>query len=218
MIDFQNVRNIVIPEGEVAEITRGGEILWQKQNKPYKTELEYLEGTGTQYINIGVAFKNTDECHLEAAVLTTAGDKFSIAPSVWNNNSNRFAMAGRLSNVYCAAYGASSTSFSKYKPEIAVDSHKHIFTYKDKVFSIEDMGATFDASKIIWGGETTELRLFYGYSNPTQCRIYAYKQTRGGKAIVDMIPVLDMNDVPCMYDKVSGELFYNQGTGEFAYG
>lgn len=218
MIDFQNVQNIVIPEGEVAVIARGTEILWQKRLKPYKTELEYIEGTGTQYINTGVVFKNTDECYLEAAVLTTAGDKFSIAPAVWNNNSNRFAMAGRLSNVYCAAYGTSSTSYTKYKPEIAVDSDKHIFTYKDKVFAIEDLGATLDATKIVWGGDTAELRLFYGYSSPTQCRIYTYKQTRGGKVIVDMIPVLDMNDVPCMYDKVSGTFFTNAGTGKFVYG
>ncbi len=217
-MNFSEMKDIVIPEGKAVSIACGGKILWQKQQKQkYKRELLYLEGTGTQYINIGVVFKNTDECYLEAAVLTTSGDKFSIAPSVWNNNSNRFAMAGRLSSVFCAAYGSSSTSYSKYTPETAIDSDKHIFTYKDKVFAIEDLGATYDATNIFWGGDTTELRLFYGYNNPTHCRIYAYKQTRDGKAIVNMIPVLDVNDVPCMYDKVSGKLFYNKGTGEFAY-
>ena len=218
MMDFSNVQSIVIPEGEVAVIARGVEILWQKQNAKYKKELLYLEGTGTQYINTGVVFKNTDECYLEATLLDTRGDKFCIAPVKWNNNSNRFAMAGRLSNVYCAAYGATSTSFTKYVPETAVDSNKHTFTYKDKIFAIEDIGSIYDAIKNSWGGDTTELRLFYGYNTPTQCRIYVYKQKRDGKLIVDMLPVLDWNDVPCMYDKVSGELFYNQGTGEFLYG
>ena len=31
----------------------------------------------------------------------------------------------------------------------------------------------------------------------------------------DMIPCLDNNGIPCMYDTVSGKTFYNQGTGEF---
>lgn len=31
-------------------------------------------------------------------------------------------------------------------------------------------------------------------------------------------PVLDWSDHLCMYDKVSGELFYNAGTGEFVHG
>lgn len=32
MIDFQNVKSIVIPEGEVAVIARGEEILWEKSS------------------------------------------------------------------------------------------------------------------------------------------------------------------------------------------
>ena len=32
------------------------------------------------------------------------------------------------------------------------------------------------------------------------------------------IPVLDWNMKPCLYDKVSGELFYNAGTGDFIAG
>lgn len=124
----------------------------------------------------------------------------------------------RLSNVYCAAYGASSTSFTKYAPEIAVDSNKHIFTYKDKIFSIADLGATLDATKISWGGDTTELRLFYGYSSPTPCRIYYYQQKRDGELVADFVPCYRKSDnKPGMYDLVTNEFFSNQGTGQFLY-
>ena len=34
----------------------------------------------------------------------------------------------------------------------------------------------------------------------------------------DYIPVLDLSGRPAMYDEVSGQLFYNQGTGEFTWG
>ena len=33
-----------------------------------------------------------------------------------------------------------------------------------------------------------------------------------------LIPVLDFNNKPCLYDEVSGQFFYNQGTGEFTWG
>ena len=31
-------------------------------------------------------------------------------------------------------------------------------------------------------------------------------------------PVLDKNGIPCMYDKVTDQFFYNQGTGQFIAG
>lgn len=33
-----------------------------------------------------------------------------------------------------------------------------------------------------------------------------------------LIPVLDFNNKPCLYDEVSEQFFYNQGTGEFTWG
>ena len=34
---------------------------------------------------------------------------------------------------------------------------------------------------------------------------------------IDLIPALDKNGVPCMFDLISKSTFYNQGTGEFLY-
>lgn len=44
MIDFQNAQSIVIPEGEVAVIARGDEILWQKSKRPDENTLLLLHG------------------------------------------------------------------------------------------------------------------------------------------------------------------------------
>ena len=49
-------------------------------------------------------------------------------------------------------------------------------------------------------------------------RVWGYKHKRNGEFLLDMIPVLDRNNIACMYDKVSGEFFYNQGTGNFIVG
>ncbi len=56
-----------------------------------------------------------------------------------------------------------------------------------------------------------------GYT-PAIMRLYYCKIYDNSTLVRDFIPVIDMNDVACVYDNVSGKLFYNQGTGEFAYG
>lgn len=48
-------------------------------------------------------------------------------------------------------------------------------------------------------------------------RIYYCKISEGTELIRDFIPCLDNNGVPCMYDLVGGETYYNQGTGKIGY-
>ena len=50
-------------------------------------------------------------------------------------------------------------------------------------------------------------------------KVYSFKMwNENSELILDLIPVLDKNNTPCMYDKVSKQFFYNQGDGEFSYG
>ena len=50
-------------------------------------------------------------------------------------------------------------------------------------------------------------------------RIYNISfRTANNILVRDFIPVLDKDGVPCMYDKVTVQFFYNQGTGQFIAG
>lgn len=56
--------------------------------------------------------------------------------------------------------------------------------------------------------------------NDTYCRnlrIYSFTISKDGEKIMNLIPALDRNGTPCMYDTVSKKTFYNAGTGEFLY-
>jgi hypothetical protein len=48
-------------------------------------------------------------------------------------------------------------------------------------------------------------------------RLYSAIFTEGVETVRDMVPVLDASGIPCMYDKVSKQCFYNQGSGAFGY-
>lgn len=48
-------------------------------------------------------------------------------------------------------------------------------------------------------------------------RIYSFTISKDGNKIMNLIPALDRSGTPCMYDTVSKQTFYNEGTGEFLY-
>ena len=52
-----------------------------------------------------------------------------------------------------------------------------------------------------------------------QYRLYRFTIKKSNdELIMNLLPCLDKNGKPCMFDTVSKQPFYNQGTGEFLYG
>ena len=48
--------------------------------------------------------------------------------------------------------------------------------------------------------------------------VYSFRMQDGeGNVVLDLVPILDADDTPCMYDRVSKLRFYNSGTGTFGY-
>lgn len=51
----------------------------------------------------------------------------------------------------------------------------------------------------------------------TSVRFYSFNIKDNGEELINLIPVLDKNGVPCMYDTVSKTCFRNKGKGTFGY-
>lgn len=225
MIDFQNAKSIFAPKGEVMSIARNGEILWQKQTKPYKQELAYIEGTGTQWIDTGVEIG-------------------SFTPSIKTKFKSTVYSTASYSGFYIGAMNGGSRGIGIKKSAANV---VYIRDYQHNVSTVEvDPSAEWNEvflnkadGTITADGTVAELTGFNWYSaNPVNFALFGTRNSKDGSIrstiaasiaycqffdndmnlIADLIPVLDYDDTPCMYDKVSGEFFYNQGTGEFLYG
>ena len=69
-------------------------------------------------------------------------------------------------------------------------------------FETPTNGLIFDVGNNNWAGNKAVMRL-YGYSD--------------GDA-QNLVPCLDSDGVPCLYDLVGGTTLYNQGTGSFTWG
>ena len=190
---------------------------------PYDAEIEYLQSTGTQYINLSFGFAETDEVYTVFSVDTSMiSDKYMICPKRWCDNNNRFAMGVHDFNylhaaAFTCAFGSVSTNSTSLNPLTLNDGEIHSWSYKNNYFSITDLGIGKDVSSYTFGRETKNLKLFYGYSSNTKGKMQSYKHVKDGVVVVELIPVR-VGQVGYMYDKVSGQLFGNAGTGAFILG
>lgn len=200
-MDFSRFRSIAVPEGDVASIAHGAEILWRKQW--YKTELEYIECNGTQYINTRIRPKLVVEATLQGVEIgTTSSIVLSIGGASSAGDWFGFASTWRL--------GGGVNFDNRYDEKIMVSCS---WTSKGVTATIGDITKSRDGA--------TSGYLFVGSASPSNypssCRIFGFKIRKNNEYVGDFIPVLDWNDRPCMYDKITNQLFYNAGTGEFLY-
>lgn len=218
MIDFSNVKSIVIPEGEAAVISRGEEILWQKSRLPLAyQEVEYLESSGTQYINTGFLPNENSKMFLD--FYPTVKQSKCFAGCRNNDTYAKFTISSGKSNRY--QYGGLGESGNVVLGDHTVGRH---------TVSIENGVFTYDgAETIVTAKEIETLEALYtvylfacntkGATLQSSCRIYSCKIWGNGVLVRDFIPCYRKSDNKVgMYDLVTEKLYTNAGTGEFLYG
>lgn len=189
---------------------------------PYDAEVEYLESTGTQWIDTGVNAETPLECHLTASFTKNQGNVHLVGAAntsylatkalyiLGEYPSGKFFT--RLGNVY-TSYGALSTG--------------SVFT-ADISMKVDDLSATIDGVKTLdtVGQEQQNvgapIYLFAlnrngvaAFNSPA--RIYNFRIVVAGVLARDSIPVR-VGTVGYLYDRVTGKLFGNAGTGDFVLG
>ena len=182
---------------------------------PYDAVVEYLESTGSQYIDTGIRFngamnikcifKNTD-------VTTTQRDRRIFGGSDgWQTKGVSFAEN-------------SFTFFNKSTFNISIYNNAsiHTLTFINRVLRLDSTSIiTFTAN---YNTAETTITLFAehrptGHSSYLKGEIMAFSIGFNSDAnnIIDLIPVR-VGQVGYMYDRVSGQLFGNAGTGAFIVG
>jgi hypothetical protein len=184
--------------------------------KPYDAEIEYLESTGTQYII-------TDYIPNDNSVAELDFQSVGGSPSLMGvySSSSRFNLGISTSNKnWFGGIGAKNTDATTALADSA--RRKLILDAPQKTLSVSGVGSYPCGSGSV-GGNTARFNLFArNYLNSDgrnfyPARLYGVKFSEGGVVVIDLIPVR-VGDVGFMYDRVSGQLFGNQGTGEFVLG
>lgn len=183
----------------------------------YDAQIEYLQTTGTQYIDTGYSPSSITPI-LETTIYkpSTVGSSSYVVGSDGSGN-NRFSI-GFLTNN---------------RIEFRIGTYKSYSGYSAGWYTIKLDGSTGECyldgtkkwtSTTLSYNNTYPMLLFTSYNASgtvraiqNGVRISAYKLWDGSTLLQDMIPVR-VGTTGYMYDKVSGELFGNSGSGAFTLG
>lgn len=178
------------------------------------TPLEYIESTGTQYIDTGANIDtSTDEIEVVIQGLTKTTYKWFLGE---HDNGSRFGFgSGDGTNKRNVAYGNSTYKVA----DSQVYDTKHTFVANEN-------GLFLDGEKIAnyaSFASTSTIYLFHLNLNNQSSymgssRIWSYKHRRNGALLLDLIPALDPEGVACMLDKVSRAFFYSKTDEGFVAG
>ena len=224
-VDKYSTEELIVPSDStgaptstpiIADITykyKGGGYNW------IGTELEYIESTGTQWIDTGIKLTSDD-------IIIS---KFQTPE---NLNGALYGIYGSDGSDVNTAFYFSSNSYylyplNNYTDKIVVGNYNtwwntiiHDFIHGKFVFNdTEFLFTTYqfqnNTNNYLFSRYYTN-RGEYGYY--FYGRVEYYKIIRNGNKILDLVPYIDPHGIVCMYDRVSGNFFYNQGTGEFKAG
>lgn len=186
-------------------------------DRPYDRELEYLESTGTQYIDtdIAISYPNDDSyVSAEVSFTNTASTRQLMG---WNWG----AWVGMSANSATVDGTTASLPLNEWHTlETNVTWEGSTSTKVKKLDGSVISTATSEAS----GTASLYLRVFAldttnGHAANFFCRakLRKFSAKLNDVLVLDLIPVLK-DGVGYMYDKVSGTLFGNAGTGSFVLG
>jgi len=199
----------------IASVTGDVVITVIAQVLPYDAEVEYLQSSGTQYINTGIKPNNT---YTFDTKVTMTQSKFNCV--FWGvRSSGTTTTTGRQCYLNCNTASGSNKKLTFYTTNINSESN-----WKADVMAVGQMYSYTGLTCVSAMYEMTYPVTLFAFNKagtidpaPGICRIGQFTVYNNGVKIMDMIPVR-IGQVGYMFDKVSGELFGNEGTGSFTYG
>ena len=188
----------------------------------YDSELEYIECTGTQYIDTEIIPNNTTFSIETCIAITLGGQNSTILGSVDGNTLSRYYPLGYHKGAYvCNFDGSWNDNYKATTTALNVNSFYDIYT------SINNNSATIQCSNVtkivnyVSGINNKSLYLFCRNGdtpqNFAQCKMKYMKIYQDNKLISYLIPVR-RNNIGYIYDRVRNRLFENNGTGQFVLG
>ena len=191
-------------------------LMWQKAQSGLPegyTALEYIQSSGSQYIDTGrkltqdsditIDFQIVDGTNIDAGI-------FGSRESAAKNNLALFRDGGLFIGDFSeypkyrfkANESFNRTKIRMNKTGVLVNGVLNTSWSGIANFETPTNGLIFDIGNNNWTG------------NKAVMQLYSYTDGNAQK----LVPCLDTEGVPCMYDLVSQKPFYNAGTGSFTWG
>lgn len=197
---------------EIAKAYLGSNLVYQ--NKPYDAEIEYLQSSGTQYIDTGIVVADTDILLFEVTPLSKSGDNFITGCNAITNGRGSIWVETYSNATWYVRFGATSAnnvSGASVNTKYTVETKKRHFAVNGTKLITLNYNSMPDRTITLFGRKGSSVS-----KGNHKIHSYAIKDDNGNYRI-NLIPVR-VGTTGYMYDKVSGQLFGNSGTGDFILG
>ncbi len=182
------------------------------------TELQYIESTGTQYIDTGVVAKNNILTNCKFNFISSGSDAevlFGISAGTgsryWFGEQNGISFIG----FNDAASGPTNIGTSVHTVSLkAVENLENaLFIDGTRTNSFDNLTNQSDKSIYLFALRSGNAPVYV-----SSARVYSCSITKNNTLVRNFVPAKNASGVIGMYDTVSGQFFTNQGTGEFVAG
>lgn len=169
--------------------------------------IQYIQATGTQYIDTGISVNNNVDIEVSFKCNTTSPDWMRVWGSL-----DGYEMMTEETNNTLWRFNSSITSRQ-------IDA-RNLFRVVKYIGSNGEvyLDGTLLSTEPRSGNHSNMIWLFRGYDRYSSVYLAYCKMWRNGTLVRDYIPVKDQNNVVCLYDKISETYFYNRGSGTFIAG
>ena len=176
--------------------------------------LDYIESSGTQYIDTGYKPTNNSRVVMEVEALKSGVYPFFGARTA--NGVDSFVLWEMSSNSIRSDFNTTGTetTVSTVLTRITIDKNKNVCKFGDK--TITNGAATFNCSYNLCllalnsGGEIDERKL--------SAKLYRCQVYDNDKLIRDFKPCKNSNGTLGLYDSINNKFYKNSGTGNFIAG
>ena len=179
------------------------------------TALEYIQSSGAQYIDTGRKLTQDSDITIDFSIvgeIKRDAGVFGSRESASKNNLTLFqnmdpiVFTGDFSEYknhrFTTASSLERTKIRMNKAGVWVNDILKKSWSDVADFETPTNGLIFDVGNNNWTGRKAIMQL-YSYTDGDAQRL---------------VPCLDTNGVPCMYDLIRRQTLYNQGTGSFTWG
>ena len=178
------------------------------------TELSYIESTGTQFIDTG--FTPNQNTKVELTLQKETGSASNIFGSRISSQSQAFTFQISSGDYqFISGYGSRTE-----RSNVVNDGQVHTLMRDKGDFYIDGVLKVSQTSPDFTCPGNAYLFTMYNNAKPTSgtsVKVYSCKIWDNGTLHNYFVPCLDANNVPCLFDKITGNTYYNAGTGEFTY-
>ena len=210
---------------EVSKVYLGSELVWENGPAPlpYDAEIEYLQSSGTQYIQLtidGVPSGTYFEVDIYFRPIYKNTNKYSImSASPYQQFETKFYSYNSTTGAitYDSTIGTLSSAGGVgggWAGIVGQENHVILSTTGTQKYDGTSLSITRPLTARI-----SAFRIFGGYRNTNRYPVAfrKVKITAGNNVLYDLKAVRK-DDVGYMYDTISGTLFGNNGSGSFTLG